>query len=64
MNIPYVIEYIRTVMPGICEVRNTRTNTSHFFKGWADEDDQFTPDFTPDGEWIEVFLEFGETGSL
>lgn len=56
------IEYIRTVLPGICEVRNTRTNASHFYKGWADQDDMFTADTTPDGEWIEVHFEFGECG--
>lgn len=57
-----VLEYIRTVVPGICEVRDTRNQTSHMFKGWADLDDQFTPTFTADGEMIEVFLEFGELG--
>ena len=57
-----VLEFVRIVVPGICEVRNTRTKASHFFKGWADLDNQFTPDTTPDGELIEVFLEYGECG--
>lgn len=59
-----VLEFVRIVIPGICEMRDTRTNGSHLFKGWADQDDLFTPDTTPDGEMIEVFFEYGETGSF
>lgn len=56
------IEFVRIVTPGICEVRDTRNNSSHLFRGWADLDDLFNPETTPDGEWIEVHLEFGECG--
>jgi hypothetical protein len=63
MDTSTVLGFIRIVVPGIIEVRDTRNNTSHMFKGWSDEDDQFTLDTTPDGELIEVFLEYGETGS-
>jgi hypothetical protein len=55
------IQLVRTVTPGICEVRDVQTHRSYLYRGTAGPQYQFIPTTTPDGEWIEAHLEHGET---